>query len=67
MEQKTKYVTLKHLLIGNQKQIGLQFYPNKLIQTVIKGLPNAKWSKEYNMAYIENKPNNLNLIFTDFK
>lgn len=67
MKQKTKYVTLKHLLIGNQKQIGLQFYPNKLIQTVIKGLPNAKWSKEYNMAYIENKPNNLNLIFTDFK
>lgn len=67
MEHKTKYVTLKHLLIGNQKQIGLQFYPNKLIQTVIKGLPNAKWSKEYNMVYIENKPNNLNLIFTDFK
>jgi len=67
MEHKTKYVTLKHLLIGNQKQIGLQFYPNKLIQTVIKGFPNAKWSKEYNMAYIENKPNNLNLIFTDFK
>jgi len=67
METKTKYVTLKHLLIGNQKQIGLQFYPNKLIQTVIKGLPNAKWSKEYNMAYIENNPNNLNLIFNDFK
>lgn len=67
MEPKAKYVTLKHLLIENQKKIGLQFYPNKLIQTVVKGLPKPKWSKEYNMAYVENTPNNLNLIFKDFK
>ena len=67
MDQKTKYVTLKHLLIENQKKIGIQFYPNKLIQTVVKGLPKPKWSKEYNMAYVENTPNNLNLILKDFK
>ena len=67
MEPKAKYVTLKHLLIEKKKKIGLQFYPNKLIQTVVKGLPKPKWSKEYNMAYVENTPNNLNLIFKDFK
>jgi len=26
----TIYINLKHLLIDNQKQIGLQFYPNKI-------------------------------------
>ena len=35
----TMYINLKHLLIDNQKQIGLQFYPNKVIQALIKELP----------------------------
>ncbi len=60
-------ITLKHLLINNQKQIGIKFQPNKLIQTVLKGLPNIKWSKDFNMVYIENTSNNLNLIFEEFK
>jgi site-specific recombinase XerD len=62
-----KNITLKHLLINNEKQIGIKFYPDKLVQTVIKGLPDVKWSNEFNMAYIKNNPRNLNLIFTDFK
>jgi integrase/recombinase XerD len=62
-----KNITLKHLLINNEKQIGIKFYPDKLLQTVIKGLPNVKWSNEFGMAYIKNNPNNLNLIFNDFK
>lgn len=68
MNSKSQHiVTLKHLLINEQKQIGLQFYPNKLVQTIIKGLPNIKWSKEYGMAYLPNNSVNLNLVFTDFK
>jgi len=62
-----KNITLKHLLINNEKQIGIKFFPDKLVQTVIKGLPNVKWSKEFGMAYIKNNPANLNLIFNDFK
>lgn len=62
-----KNITLKHLLINNEKQIGIKFYPDKLLQTVIKGLPNVKWSNEFGMAYIKNNPNNLNLLFNDFK
>ena len=62
-----KNITLKHLLINNEKQIGIKFYPDKLLQTVIKGLPNVKWSNKFGMAYIKNNPNNLNLIFNDFK
>jgi site-specific recombinase XerD len=60
-------VTLKHLLINNRKQIGLQFYPNRIIQLVIKDLPNVKWSKAFNMAYIENTKQNLDIILKSFK
>ncbi len=53
MKHKPQYaITLKHLLIENQKQIGLKFYPNKVIQALIKELPNPKWSNEFGMVYI---------------
>lgn len=60
-------VTLKHLLINNKKQIGLQFYPNKVIQLVIKSLPNVKWSNTYNIAYVLNSKKNVDLIFESFR
>jgi len=64
---KHKVVTLKHLLIMDEKQIGLKFYPDKMIHTVIKGLPNAKWSATYNMAFIPNNKQNLDTVFNDFR
>jgi len=54
-------------MIKNQKMIGIKFYPDKLIQGLIKSLPNPKWSQEYNMAYIPNTKANLGIIFTTFK
>lgn len=60
-------ITLKHLLINNEKQIGLKFYPNELIQKLVKTLPNPKWSKEFNMAYIANTKENLNEVFNTFR
>ena len=62
-----KNITLKHLLINGQKKIGLQFFPDKVIQALIKELPNPKWSKEFQMAYIDNVPKNLNLVFNTFR
>lgn len=62
-----KSITLFHLMIKNQKMIGIKFSPDRLIQSLIKGLPNAKWSKQYNMAYIENTKVNLGIIFNTFK
>jgi site-specific recombinase XerD len=47
--------------------IGIKFFPDKLIQGLIKGLPDPKWSKLYNMAYIPNTKENLGIIFTTFK
>lgn len=62
-----KSITLYHLMIKNQKMIGIKFSPDKLIQNLIKGLPDPKWSKQYNMAYIPNNKTNLGIIFTTFK
>ncbi len=62
-----KSITLYHLMIKNQKMIGIKFSPDRLIQSLIKGLPNPKWSQQYNMAYIENTKTNLGIIFNTFK
>jgi site-specific recombinase XerD len=60
-------VTLKHLLIDNKKMVGLKFYPNKIVQTIVKGLPNIKWSNQFNMAYLPNTKENVDTIFEDFR
>lgn len=60
-------ITLHHLWLNNQKKIGLKFYPNKGIHAIIKTLPEPKWSKQYNMAYVTNTNENLELIFSLFK
>ena len=65
--QNHRIITLKHLLIKQEKKIGIKFYPDKMVQTVIKGLPQVKWSTEFGMAYIENNPKNMSLIFNDFR
>jgi len=62
-----RQITLKHLLINDQKMIGIQFYPNKIIQALIKTLPGVKWSNHYQMAMIPNNKDNLDLVFRTFK
>jgi len=60
-------ITLYNLMVNNQKMIGIKFHPNKLIQGLIKGLPNPKWSTKHNMAYIVNTSHNFDVIFKTFK
>jgi len=62
-----KYITLKHLLIKNQKMIGLQFTPDKVIEALIRELPSPKWSQQFSMVYIKNNKDNLNQIFNKFR
>lgn len=62
-----KKINLKHLYVKDQKQIGLQFVPDKTINIFVKTLPNVKWSNEFGMAYIPNSQSNLNIIFKTFK
>ncbi len=62
-----KHITLKHLFIKEKQCIGLQFNADKVIQALIKELPNPKWSKEFNMVYIINNKSNINLVFEKFE
>ncbi len=62
-----KQITLKHVIINNQKMMGLRFYPDKVIQALIKELPGIGWSTEYNMACMLNNNKNIGLVFTKFK
>ncbi|MGB5387820.1 MAG: site-specific tyrosine recombinase/integron integrase [Eudoraea sp.] len=61
-----KSITLYHLMINNEKMIGIKFSSDKLIQGLIKGLPCPKWSQHYNMTYILNTKKNLKIIFNTF-
>jgi len=67
MKHPGKNITLKHLLIGGQKQIGIQFYSDKVIRSLIKCLPSPKWSDEYGMVYVLNTKSNLKAIFDSFR
>jgi site-specific recombinase XerD len=62
-----KRISLRHLLIGKKRQIALQFYPDKVVNALVKQLPNVKWSEENQMAYISNTKPHLNLIYNTFK
>jgi site-specific recombinase XerD len=65
--QYNKSITLKNLLINEEKQIGIQFQPDKVIHALLKELPNIKWSKEFGMAYVPNNKLNIKLIFSKFR
>lgn len=62
-----KYITLKHLLISKEKCIGLQFYSDRIIEALVKDLPDAQWSAEFKMNYVKNTAANLDLIYKQFK
>lgn len=65
--EKGRSITLKHLLIKDRKCIGIQFYTDKVIQALLKELPDIKWSNEYNIAYLPNTKSNLDNIFSIFR
>lgn len=63
----TKKIILKHLLIDNEKQIGIKFYPDHTIQRLVKTLPNMRWSAAFSMVYMPNTKKNLDVIFNTFR
>ena len=62
----TRRITLKHLLIDGQKYIGIQFYPDHVLQKLIKTLPSIRWSKAFGTGYLPNTKVNLTQIFNTF-
>lgn len=63
----TKSITLKNLFIKEQKMIGIQFHPDKVIHALLKEIPHIKWSNEFGMAYVPNNKINIGLIFKTFR
>ncbi|MEQ9285737.1 MAG: hypothetical protein RIG77_02440, partial [Cyclobacteriaceae bacterium] len=60
-------ITLRHLVINNQKCIGLQFFPTRNVLALIKTLDNPQWDDTYSMLYVANREENLEAIFHTFR
>jgi len=62
-----KYITLRHLQIKDQHCIGLQFFPDKVIQALVKQLPGVRWSNINKMAFIPYSRKNVGVLINTFK
>lgn len=63
----SKHITLKHLLIKGNKCIGFKYYPDKVIDRLIKTFPKVRWSEKFKMPYIRNTAQNLKMIYNSFR
>ena len=62
-----RIVTLKHIYYQNAKYIGLKFYPDKVIQALVKELPHPRWHAESGCVIIKNTRGNLTQVFQKFR
>lgn len=62
-----KYITLKNLVIEQEKCIGLKFFTDRVVQALVNGLPGVRWNEEFGMNFLPNTPTNLDLIFKTFR
>ncbi|SMG53303.1 Site-specific recombinase XerD [Marivirga sericea] len=67
MEHLSKVITLKHLIINNRRMIGLRFYPDKVIQELVKTLTAVRWSTTYSMVCIPNTNENYTELLAKFR
>jgi site-specific recombinase XerD len=62
-----KCLTLKHLLVNNQKRIGLQYFKDKVLDALVEKLPDVEWSDTFVMSHIPNTAKHVDSIFKTFK
>ena len=60
-------VTLKHLMIRQEKSIGLQYPSDKVLNALVNDLPGLEWSEHYRMNFVKNTAENLDLVFKTFR
>jgi hypothetical protein len=65
--EKQRSITLKHIFLDGKKYIGLKFYPDKVIQALVKELPEPKWHPPSSCVIILNNKENLTKVFQKFK
>jgi len=54
-------------MINGEPFIGMQFYPNKVVQALTDTLSGVVWSEEHHMHHLPNTPENLTAIFRTFR
>lgn len=62
-----RMVTLKHIQYQNTRYIGLKFYPDKVIQALVKQLPQPKWHAASSCVIVKNTKENLTQVFDKFR
>lgn len=62
-----RHITLKHVLIGNDKYIGLKFNSDKVLNSMVKELEGISWNEEFGMYCVPNNRKNLDAIFKLFR
>lgn len=67
MQNAKPTITLKHLLINEEKNIGLRYNYNQIIDSILKGFPQLLWSESHSMHYLANTPENLSMLFSRCK
>ena len=60
-------ITLRHLMTDGNPSIGMQFFPNKVVQALTDTLPGVVHSAEHRMHLVPNNPDNLTMIFNTFR
>lgn len=60
-------ITLRHLIIEDNKCIGLQFQHSFMIESMLKAFGGTAWSNEHQMMFMMNTQENFNRLFTVFK
>jgi site-specific recombinase XerD len=60
-------ISLRHLEVDGERMIGLKFYPDKVIQALVKTIKNVKWHAKAGMAYLPNTSSNLNFVYQHFR
>ncbi|WMN10849.1 site-specific integrase [Marivirga salinae] len=67
MKNLDKMISLRHLEIEGKRMIGIKFYPDKVLQALVKTLPFPKWHKKSQMVCIENTKENYYMLLEKFK
>lgn len=60
-------ILLKHLFFDDTKYIGLKYYSNAKIDALVAGLPGISWSSTFQMHYVPNTKEHLNLLYQTFR
>ena len=54
-------------MIEGKAKIGLQFYADKVIQAMVKELPEVRWSEEFQLVYFPNRKDLLEKLYYIFR